>query len=142
MFFDHLPQQGLILGHRGARSIVPENTILSMKRAMESGVPCWEADIRMSKDGELVIFHDATLERTTDIVTNEAFKNCSDYRISQFTKEELSKLDAGSWFLSDDPFATVASGAVKVEEYTIIKKLQIPSVSRLRCGILSIGKLL
>ncbi len=128
MFFDHLPQQGLILGHRGARSIVPENTILSMKRAMESGVPCWEADIRMSKDGELVIFHDATLERTTDIVTNEAFKNCSDYRISQFTKEELSKLDAGSWFLSDDPFATVASGAVKVEEYTIIKKLQIPSV--------------
>jgi glycerophosphoryl diester phosphodiesterase len=128
MFFDHLPQQGLIFAHRGARSIAPENTILAMSKAKESGVHCWETDIQMSKDGELVIFHDATLERTTDIVTNEAFRNCTDYRISQFTKEELGKLDAGSWFLSDDPFATVASSAVKAEEHTIIKKLQIPSV--------------
>lgn len=126
MFFDHLPQQGLICAHRGARSIAPENTILAMNRARQSGAPCWETDIRMSKDGEPVIFHDVSLERTTDVATNEAFRDCKDYRINQFTVRELRELDAGSWFLVDDPFASVAGGDVGGEENAKIKGQQIP----------------
>ena len=125
-FFDHLPQQGLICAHRGARSIAPENTILAMNKARQSGAPCWETDIQMSKDGELIIFHDATLERTTDIVTNVAFRDCKDYRVNQFTVRELRKLDAGSWFLADDPFASVASGEVRAEENAEIRGQRIP----------------
>lgn len=125
-FFDHLPQHGLICAHRGARFIAPENTILAMTRAKESGASCWETDIRMSKDGELVIFHDATLERTTDIVTNEAFKDCKDYRVSQFTEHDLRKMDAGSWFLTDDPYGSVASGEVTAEQGAGMRGLQIP----------------
>jgi len=125
-FFDHLPQQGLICAHRGARSIAPENTILAMNKARQSGAPCWETDIQMSKDGELVIFHDETLERTTDIVTNVAFRDCKDYRVNQFTVRELRKLDAGSWFLADDPFASVASGEVRTEENAAIRGQRIP----------------
>ena len=125
-FYDHLPQQRLICAHRGARSIAPENTILAMTRAKESGALFWETDIQMSKDGELVIFHDTTLERTTDIITNEAFRDCKDYRVNQFTVQELQKLDAGSWFLADDPYGSVASGEVTAEKGAEMPGLQIP----------------
>ena len=126
MFFDHLPQKGLICAHRGARSIAPENTLLAMRKARECGAPCWETDVRMSKDGELVIFHDDTLERTTDITSHQAFQNLADYHVNQFSVDELRQLDAGSWFLADDPFGTVASGEVKGNENEDIQAQQIP----------------
>ena len=97
MFFDHLPQQGFICGHRGARSIAPENTLLAMVKARECGAHCWETDVRMSRDGELIVFHDDTLERTTDIATYAAFQDRVDLHVDRFTLGELRQLDAGSW---------------------------------------------
>jgi glycerophosphoryl diester phosphodiesterase len=126
MFFDHLPQQNLIFGHRGARSIAPENTLLALEKVMECGAHSWETDVRMSKDGELVVFHDATLERTTDIATHKAFQNRTNWHVDQFTASELRELDAGSWFLAADPFGTVASGEVAKEEHETIQGQQIP----------------
>lgn len=126
MFFDHLPEQSFICGHRGARSIAPENTFLSMKKARDYGAHCWETDIRMSKDGELLVFHDATLDRTTNIATHKKFYDRADHHLDQFTLAELRELDAGSWFLKDDPFATIANGEVKKSEYSIIQGQQIP----------------
>ncbi len=126
MFFDHVPQQGLICAHRGASSIVPEDTLLAMTKARECGAHCWEADVRMSKDGELIIFHDDTLERTTDIAVNRLFQKCSDLHVNQFTLAELRELDGGSWFLIDDPFGTVASGEVGAVEYGTIQGQHIP----------------
>lgn len=126
MFFDHLPQHGLICGHRGARSIAPENTLLSMIKAREYGAHCWETEVRTSKDGELVVFHDATLERTTDITTHRTFQRRQDYHVDQFTVDELRDLDSGSWFLTDDPFGTVASGDVAASECETIQNQQIP----------------
>ncbi len=54
-----------IYGHRGAKGIYPENTLLSFKQAIDQGVDGLELDVHLTKDGEVVVIHDETLERTT-----------------------------------------------------------------------------
>lgn len=100
--------------------------MLAMHRAKECGAHCWETDIRLSKDGELVIFHDPTLERTTDVASRTKFQSRKPWRTDLFTAAELQELDAGSWFLTDDPFGTVASGEVTTEERAAIRGQKIP----------------
>lgn len=56
----------LRIGHRGAKAYEPENTILSFKRALELGVNAIELDVRRTKDGEIVVIHDAEVDRTTN----------------------------------------------------------------------------
>ena len=126
LFFDNLPKGGFICAHRGARSIAPENTILAMRRAKECGAHCWETDVRLSRDDELIIFHDPTLERTTDVASHKKYRSQKPWRTDQFTVAELLELDAGSWFLADDPFGTVASGEVTMEERAVIREQKIP----------------
>lgn len=74
------------LGHRGACGHAPENTLASMRKAIELGVHGFEFDIQLSKDNEPVVIHDDTLERTTN------GKGC----VSDFTLQELQLLDAGN----------------------------------------------
>ncbi len=74
----------LIIGHRGAKAIEPENTL----RALAKGMECAdfvEIDVRMSRDNELVVIHDRTLERTTN----------GKGQVNDFTLEQLKELDAG-----------------------------------------------
>lgn len=74
----------LIIGHRGARSLGPENTLL----ALRSGMACAdlvEVDVRLTKDGIVVAIHDAAVDRTTD----------GTGPVKGFTIEELKRLDAG-----------------------------------------------
>jgi glycerophosphoryl diester phosphodiesterase len=73
------------IGHRGAAGLAPENTLASMKEALSLGVHGFEFDIQMSKDGEPVVIHDETLDRTTN----------GKGLVSQFTLSELQQLDAG-----------------------------------------------
>lgn len=56
----------LNIAHRGFRSKYPENTMLAFKKAVEAGCDGIEFDVHLSKDGELVIIHDETLDRTTN----------------------------------------------------------------------------
>ncbi|MFQ6080690.1 MAG: glycerophosphodiester phosphodiesterase [Candidatus Bathyarchaeia archaeon] len=56
----------LKIGHRGARAYEPENTLRSFKKALELGVDAVELDIRRTKDGEIVVIHDADVDRTTN----------------------------------------------------------------------------
>lgn len=126
MFFDHVPQHNLICAHRGARSIAPENTLLAIKKAKEYGAHCLETDVRLSKDGELILFHDPSLERTTNITRHKILSRRKSYRVENFTQQELSWLDAGSWFLQDDPFHTVANGEMKESDTQTIEGQQIP----------------
>ena len=58
--------QPLVVGHRGARGHVAENTVASVKKAMELGVDGKEIDVFLCASGELVVFHDKTLEKLTD----------------------------------------------------------------------------
>ena len=56
-----------IMGHRGARFEFPENTLLSIEHALDCGVDGVEIDIHASADGDLMVIHDSTLERTTNL---------------------------------------------------------------------------
>jgi glycerophosphoryl diester phosphodiesterase len=56
----------LKIGHRGARALEPENTLRSFGRAVELGVDAMELDVRMTKDGEVVVIHDDKVDRVTD----------------------------------------------------------------------------
>ncbi|MDE3060062.1 MAG: glycerophosphodiester phosphodiesterase [Pseudomonadota bacterium] len=73
------------IGHRGACGHAPENTLASMQKALELGVDGFEFDIQMSGDGEPVVIHDDTLERTT---SGRGF-------VSDYTFKELQQFDAG-----------------------------------------------
>ena len=107
-----------IIAHRGARSLAPENTISAAKRAFESHADGWELDVAMSVDGELVVLHDDTLERTSNAA--EVFPDRSPWSVYDFTIDELKKLDVGSWFVESDPFEQISLGNVSsenVDEY-------------------------
>ena len=56
----------LIVGHRGARDLWPENSLEGFRRTLALGADGVELDIHLSRDGELVVIHDPTLERTTE----------------------------------------------------------------------------
>jgi len=74
-----------IYGHRGASGNYPENTMLSFQKALEQGADGLELDVHPTKDGEIVVIHDETLERTTN---GKGF-------VKDTTLAELKKLDAG-----------------------------------------------
>ena len=109
--FDH---NALIAAHRGARSISPENTLSSIKSSV-GHCDFIEVDVQLSFDGIAVIIHDETLTRTTNIKQIDKYKNRTSYNVSDFTFEELSTLDYGSWFYKDDPFGQIAQKKVDIE---------------------------
>jgi glycerophosphoryl diester phosphodiesterase len=78
----------LRVGHRGAKGHAPENTFASFNLAIQMGVQAVETDVHLSKDGEVVLIHDHTLDRTTN---GHGF-------VKDQTAEELKRLDAGTWF--------------------------------------------
>ncbi|HKX83605.1 MAG TPA: glycerophosphodiester phosphodiesterase family protein [Pyrinomonadaceae bacterium] len=78
----------LIIAHRGSSAHAPENTFAAFKRAIDEGADGIEFDVRLSKNGEPVVFHDRTLART-------AMRNGD---VINFTTAELAKIDNGSWF--------------------------------------------
>lgn len=63
--FDHLPRP-LLIAHRGASLAAPENTLEAFELAVRLGADVIELDVQLSRDGAVVVMHDATLERTTD----------------------------------------------------------------------------
>jgi glycerophosphoryl diester phosphodiesterase len=75
----------LTVGHRGAMGVEPENTLRSFVRAEREGFDVIELDLHLSKDGALVVMHDADVSRTTN----------SSGAIGDFTLAELRELDAG-----------------------------------------------
>jgi glycerophosphoryl diester phosphodiesterase len=77
-----------IFGHRGAKGTYPENTLLSFKKAIEIGVDGLELDVHVTKDGEVVVIHDETLDRTTS----------GSGWIKDLTLAEIRKVSAGSRF--------------------------------------------
>ncbi|WP_180960325.1 glycerophosphodiester phosphodiesterase [Neobacillus cucumis] len=76
------------IGHRGAAGYSPENTFASFHKALLLGVDYLELDVQMTKDSELVVIHDATVNRTTN----------GKGKVRDFTLKEIQTLDAGSWF--------------------------------------------
>jgi len=75
----------LKISHRGANAYEPENTLRALKRALEYAVDMVEVDVRETKDGQIVVIHDETLERTTN----------GRGHVHQTSFSELRKLNAG-----------------------------------------------
>lgn len=86
------PGAGLVrTGHRGARGLAPENTLAGMEAGARAGVDVLEFDVHRTRDGELVVIHDETVDRTCD----------GSGRVADLTLPELRRLDAGYWFTQD-----------------------------------------
>lgn len=79
----------LILGHRGASAVAPENTLAAFARAICDGADGIEFDVRLSRDQVPVVIHDASLKRTGLV----------DKLVGELTAEELQKIDVGHWFV-------------------------------------------
>jgi len=85
--FDSLPTP-LIIAHRGASAHAPENTLAAFNLAVIQGAPAIELDVQLSADGEVVVFHDYSITRTTD----------GSGRIRHLTLKQLKSLHAGAAF--------------------------------------------
>ena len=85
---NHQQQKPLIIAHRGASRYAPENTLSAFKLAYEHGADGIELDAKLTIDGEVVVIHDQTLDRTTG----------SPGRVINKTLKQLKVLDAGSHF--------------------------------------------
>lgn len=77
-----------VYAHRGNPMVAPENTLIAMKAAADAGAKMLEFDVQLSADNEVVVFHDDTLDRTTN----------GQGLLSEHALSQIIDLDAGSWF--------------------------------------------
>ena len=112
------------IAHRGARSLAPENTMTAIEKAYQIGAHGAEVDVAVSVDGELLLFHDDLLTRTTDV--DKKFPARMNQPITTFTLQELRSLDAGTWFLEADPLGEIANGNVSLSEQRAMRGIKIP----------------
>jgi len=78
----------LIIGHRGASAVAPENTLAAFARAFDDGADGIELDVRLARDGLPVVIHDANLRHTSGRKA----------KVGNLTSARLSEIDVGSWF--------------------------------------------
>ena len=87
-------QKPLIIAHRGASELAPENTFAAFQKAIEDGADGIEFDVRLTRDLVPVVYHDAKLKR---------LGRCKGH-VSNFMSSELQTLDVGSWFNEKYPY--------------------------------------
>jgi glycerophosphoryl diester phosphodiesterase len=101
----------LVYAHRGGAALRPENTIASFDHGLSLGADGLEFDVRLSRDGIVVVHHDDTVDRTTG----------GSGSLSALTADELARLDAGHWFRPDGgrpefPFRGKGLGVPRLRE--------------------------
>lgn len=89
----------LIIGHRGASAVAPENTMAAFREAIAVGADGIEFDVRLTRDGVPIVIHDSSLRRTGGLP----------HRVADLTASELAKIDVGSWFARSFGNETVPS---------------------------------
>ena len=85
----------LNVAHRGASAHAPENTLAAVRAAVARGADLVELDVQRSRDGALVLLHDESLARTTNV--EQVYPGRAPWRVADLTYDELARLDAGSW---------------------------------------------
>jgi glycerophosphoryl diester phosphodiesterase len=100
------------IAHRGASGRAPENTLAAFKKAIDIGVDAVELDLHGTADGEVVVIHDASLDRTTN------------HRgpVNQATLETIKRADAGGWFATEfagEPVPTLTEALECIAEKTV-----------------------
>lgn len=106
-----------IFAHRGYSGKYPENTMIAFKKALECEVDGIELDVQLTKDGEVVIIHDETIDRTT---TGKGF-------VVDYTYEELEKFDASFKFkdLGFNKIPTLREYFQLVKDYDIVTNVEL-----------------
>jgi glycerophosphoryl diester phosphodiesterase len=107
-----LPQP-IIFAHRGASAHAPENTLAAFNLAIEQGADGIELDVKLSRDGHVVVIHDPTVDRTTG----------ANGRVKDMTLDELRTMGAGSFFadtFKDEKIPTLEEVFESVGKKTII----------------------
>ncbi len=107
-----------IIGHRGAKSLRPENTFSSFQLAIQKGLSWIETDVKLTKDNKLILMHDDKLERTTN----------GNGLVAQKKFNDIKKLDAGSWFspeYSEEKVPSLEETIKFLKEYKISANLEI-----------------
>ncbi len=79
--------QPLVIAHRGSSADAPENTLAAFRLAVEQAADAIELDVDLTCDGQVVVMHDATIDRTTD----------GHGRVTDLTLAEIRRVDAGGW---------------------------------------------
>lgn len=101
----------LIIAHRGASAVAPENSLAAFQSAIEAGADGIEFDVRIARDGVPVVFHDSTLRRMAR----------RENRTSDYTAAELQHLDLGVWF--NEKFPKKANENFNGEKVPTLEKL-------------------
>jgi glycerophosphoryl diester phosphodiesterase len=98
----------LVFAHRGGAKMAPENTMVAFENGLSVGADGLELDVRLSRDGIPVVFHDPTLDRTTDRTGP----------VIGLTADELARVDAGYRFAAGDrhPFRGQGIGVPRLED--------------------------
>ena len=116
----------LLIGHRGAPTLGPENTLFSFEKSLSScNVSVLESDVRVSSDGIPFLMHDDNLRRTTNVA--EVFPDRKNDFSETFSWFELQRLNAGNWFLETDPF--FSSAELTEADKINIRQQKIPSLT-------------
>ena len=85
---DSCDSEVLLFGHRGYSALAPENTLAAFSLLLEHGIPGVELDVRLSRDGKVVVIHDENVRRVTGV----------DALVQECRASKLRQMDAGSWF--------------------------------------------
>lgn len=108
--------------HRGFSGKYPENTMLAFEKAIEAGADGIELDVQLTKDGEVVIIHDETIDRTTN----------GKGEVISYTYEELSEFDASYIYIGKVGFNKIPT---LKEYFELIKDTNIITNIELKTGI-------
>ena len=127
-FLELMKKKGLVAAHRGARSIAPENTLSALKKSIGK-CDFIEIDVQLSKDRTVIVMHDNTLQRTTNIAEIDSFRDKKPYRVCDFMFEELCMLDYGSWFYKyknhKEPLLTLKRALEFIKENSLFINIEI-----------------
>lgn len=122
------PKSVLVVAHRGGSALGPENTLEAAQAGFESGADSWELDTQLTKDGVPVLLHDDSLKRTTNAPV--VFPGRKPWRLSDFTLEEVKKLDAGSWWVKQAGEKSAQESAVSRERLELYSsgRVKVPTL--------------
>jgi glycerophosphoryl diester phosphodiesterase len=131
------PSRRLVIGHRGARAVRPENTLVSLRHAASLGVDALEFDLHLARDGEPVVHHDPTLDRSTDATGP----------VRDRTSAELASVNAAYRFSTDggrsfpfrdcpEPVPTLREALAAIPDLPLIIEMKTVEVARPALAIL------
>jgi glycerophosphoryl diester phosphodiesterase len=115
-------QLPIVEAHRGASAECPENTLRAFRRAVELGTPSIELDVHVTRDGELVVMHDETVQRTTG----------SEGRIADLTLADLRRLECGSFKdarFAGEPVPTLAEALALTRAHGVCYNVEVKAFS-------------